>query len=66
VTNQDPQDITGMVAAWKAGETEALERLMDLLYPELRRIAHAITSNDGRPGDSLESAALASEAYLKW
>jgi hypothetical protein len=34
------QDITGMLAAWNGGDANALGRVMDLLYPELRRIAH--------------------------
>jgi RNA polymerase sigma-70 factor, ECF subfamily len=64
VTNQDPQDITGMLAAWNAGDAEALDRLMDLVYPELRRLARQHLDRR-RPGESLESAALANEAYLK-
>jgi RNA polymerase sigma-70 factor, ECF subfamily len=64
VTNQDPQDITGMLAAWNAGDAEALDRLMDLVYPELRRLARRHLDRR-RPGESLESAALANEAYLK-
>jgi RNA polymerase sigma factor (TIGR02999 family) len=53
-----------MLAAWKSGNTEALDRLTDLVYPELRRIARR---NLGRhhAGDSLDSAALTNEAYLK-
>jgi RNA polymerase sigma-70 factor, ECF subfamily len=64
VTNQDPQDITGMLAAWNAGDADALDRLMDLVYPELRRIARQHLERRP-PGESLESAALANEAYLK-
>ena len=37
--NRIPEDITGMLADWNGGDTEALDRLMDLVYPELRRIA---------------------------
>ncbi len=42
----------------------ALNRLMDLLYPKLRRIAHRYLERR-RAGESLESAALTNEAYLK-
>jgi RNA polymerase sigma factor (TIGR02999 family) len=38
--------------------------LIQLVYPELRRIAHHHLAHR-RPGESLESAALANEAYLK-
>jgi RNA polymerase sigma factor (TIGR02999 family) len=58
------QDITGMLAAWSAGDTHALDRLIDVVYPELRQIAHRNLSSR-RPGESLESGALANEAYLK-
>ena len=57
-------DITGMLAAWKGGATDALDRLTDLVYPELRRIARQNLERR-RAGDSLDSAALANEAYLK-
>jgi RNA polymerase sigma factor (TIGR02999 family) len=64
MTNPEPQDITGMLAAWNDGDAEALDRLMDLVYPKLRRIAHQHLGGR-RAGQSLESAALANEAYLK-
>ena len=53
-----------MLAAWSEGDAEALDRLMDVVYPQLRRIAHQHIQRR-RPGESLESAALANEAYLK-
>ena len=58
------QDISAWVAAWGDGDEEALGRLMAAVYPELRRIARR---HLGRrpPGQSLESAVLANEAYLK-
>ncbi len=53
-----------MLGAWSAGDTDALNRLMDIVYPELQRIAHRHLLRR-RPGESVESAALANEAYLK-
>ena len=35
----DP-DITGMLAAWRAGDRTAVDRLFPAVYDELRRIAH--------------------------
>jgi RNA polymerase sigma factor (TIGR02999 family) len=64
MTNQTPPDITSMLAAWNSGDADALDRLMDLVYPELRRIARQYLERR-RAGQSLESAALANEAYLK-
>ncbi len=60
----DQLDITGMLAAWHSGDTDALDRLVELLYPKLRRVAHQRLRRR-RPGDSLDSTALANETYLK-
>jgi RNA polymerase sigma-70 factor, ECF subfamily len=57
-------DISALLAAWGDGDEQALSRLMPLVYPELRRIARQHLSRR-QPGDTLESAALANEAYLK-
>jgi RNA polymerase sigma-70 factor, ECF subfamily len=64
MANQGQPDITAMLAAWKEGDSESLDRLVELVYPELRRMAHRQIGRR-RAGDSLESAALANEAYLK-
>jgi RNA polymerase sigma factor (TIGR02999 family) len=57
-------EISGLIADWGGGDDAALGRLMSLLYPELRRIARRHL--DRRPpGHTLESAAVANEAYLK-
>jgi RNA polymerase sigma factor (TIGR02999 family) len=53
-----------MLAAWNDGDDEALDRLVDLVYPKLRRIAHQHIANR-RPGETLDSVALANETYLK-
>jgi RNA polymerase sigma-70 factor, ECF subfamily len=64
MSDHGQQDIDGMLASWNGGDPNALDRLMDLLYPELRRIARQYLDRR-REGESLESAALANEAYLK-
>ena len=64
MTVEGPPDISGLLAAWGNGDEEALGRLMPLVYPELRRIARQHLARS-RPGHTLESAALANEAYLK-
>ena len=53
-----------MLAAWNGGDGHALDHLMEIVYPELRRVARQYLAGR-RPGDSLESAGLANEAYLK-
>ena len=60
---QDAQDISELLSAWGNGDEEALKNLVSILYPELRRIARRHLAR--RSGDSLESAALANEVYLK-
>jgi RNA polymerase sigma-70 factor (ECF subfamily) len=64
VAELDQRDITGMLAAWNDGDEEALDRLMEIVYPSLRRIAHRHLARR-LPGESLDSAALANETYLK-
>ena len=59
-----PSDITGLLAAWNRGDAQALDALMSLAYPELRRIARNYLARRAA-APTLESAALANEAYLK-
>jgi RNA polymerase sigma factor (TIGR02999 family) len=59
-----PQDITGLLTAWGNGDEVALNGLMPIVYPELLRIARKHLAREFR-ADTLESAALVNEAYLK-
>jgi RNA polymerase sigma-70 factor (ECF subfamily) len=59
-----PPDISELLASWKNGDEAAQGRLTSLLYPELRRIARQHLGRR-QAGDTLESAALANETYLK-
>jgi RNA polymerase sigma-70 factor (ECF subfamily) len=58
------RDISGLIAAWGDGDEQALGSLMSAVYPELRRIARQYLGHR-QAGQTLESAALANEAYLK-
>jgi RNA polymerase sigma-70 factor (ECF subfamily) len=58
------QDISGLLVAWGNGDQEALSGLMTLVYPEIRKIARKHLGRQA-PQNTLESAALANEAYLK-
>jgi RNA polymerase sigma-70 factor, ECF subfamily len=53
-----------MLAAWSGGDMAARDRLIELVYPELRRMAHQHLKQR-RAGESLDSIALVNEAYLK-
>jgi len=57
-------DISGLLTAWSKGDEEALKGLVSIVYPEMRRIARQQLGR--RAADhTLQSAALANEAYLK-
>ena len=58
------QDVTELLAAWGGGDRTALERLVPLVYAELKRIArrHLFREVDGH---ILQTTALVHEAYLK-
>lgn len=64
MANRGQPDITGLLAAWSGGDLDALDRLIELVYPELRRIARQHLERR-RASETLESAALANESYLK-
>ena len=64
MTKPDQQDVTSLLVAWNGGDTDALDQLVGLVYPVLRRIARQHLRRR-RVGESLESAALANETYLK-
>lgn len=62
---QPPEDdITGLLLAWGGGDREALDRLMPLVYQELRRLAHRQMRRE-RAGDTFQTTALVNEAYLR-
>jgi RNA polymerase sigma-70 factor, ECF subfamily len=56
-------DITGLLKAWASGDTIALEQLTPLVYNELRRIARRYMRQ--RPPQTLQTTALAHEAYIR-
>jgi RNA polymerase sigma-70 factor, ECF subfamily len=64
MTVDGPRDLSGLIAAWGEGDEQALSSLIPHIYPELRRIARRHLGRR-QPGHTLESAALANEAYLK-
>jgi RNA polymerase sigma factor (TIGR02999 family) len=62
--NHAPEDITKMLIQWSGGDRDALDRLMPVVYDELRRIAQRHFRRE-RPGNTLQSAALVNEVYLR-
>src|SRR5262245_42268032 len=57
-------DVTQILNAAVRGEAEAAERLLPLVYEELRRLAAAYLDQE-RPGQTLQPTALVHEAYLR-
>lgn len=57
-------DVTTLLAAWAAGDRHALDRLMPLVYDELRRLAHRELRGE-RAEATLVTTALVHEAYLR-
>ena len=57
-------EITALLEAWGGGDKSALDRLMPLVYDELRHLAHRYMSHE-RPGHTLQTTALVNEAYLR-
>jgi RNA polymerase sigma factor (TIGR02999 family) len=56
--------VTALLAKWKAGDEQALDTLVPLVYNELRRVAHRYLRRE-RPDHTLQSTALVHEAYLR-
>jgi len=57
-------DVTELLRAWSEGDSGALDRLMPLVYDELRRRAAAYLRRERR-NDTLQPTALVHEAYLR-
>lgn len=54
---------TQLLIEWGAGNRDVLDRLMPLMYDELRRLAHRYLQRE-RSGHTLQTTALVHEAYL--
>jgi RNA polymerase sigma factor (TIGR02999 family) len=56
--------VTQLLRAWSNGDQTARERLIPLVYEELRRVAHNYLRRE-RPGQMMQTTALVHEAYLR-
>ena len=59
------EDVTKWLRAWSAGDESALEKLIPLVYGELRLRARRLMGRE-RDGHSLRPTALIHEAYLRF
>jgi hypothetical protein len=59
-----PAEVTRLIGEYRRGDRAALERLLPLVYGELRRIA-ARALRAEKQGHTLQPTALVHEAYLR-
>lgn len=56
--------VTQLLRQWSEGESQALERVMPLVYDELRHLARRHLRHE-RPGHTLQGTGLVHEAFLR-
>lgn len=59
-----PKSVTQLLIDWREGDETALNRLVPIVYEELRRLAHSYMRRE-RAGHTLQTAALINEAYIR-
>ena len=59
-----PKEVTQLLVAYSKGDEQALEKLLPLIYDELRALASRYLRRE-RPGHTLQATALVHEAYLR-
>src|SRR5215216_1933735 len=64
MTSPSPDEVTQLLLDWSNGNKAALDKLMPLVYEELRRLAHHYMGRE-RPGHTLQTTALINEAYVR-
>jgi RNA polymerase sigma factor (TIGR02999 family) len=61
---EETQQVTRLLKEWSAGNKQALDQLMPLVYDQLRSLAGRCLSSE-RPEHTLRATALVNEAYLR-
>ncbi|MGC0772546.1 MAG: sigma-70 family RNA polymerase sigma factor [Candidatus Acidiferrum sp.] len=64
MSSETPSQITDLLARWRAGDRDALDSLMPLVYDELRTVAQHYLRKE-RPDHTLQSTALVHEAFMR-
>ncbi len=64
MTARSSRQISQLLAGWGHGDREDLDKLIPLVYEELRRLAHRYMRRE-RPGHTLQTSALINEAFIR-
>ena len=64
LNSESSLDVTGLLRAWGQGDRAAGDRLVPLVYKQLRRRAAAYLRQE-RPNHTLQATALVHEAYVR-
>src|SRR6266545_4551296 len=62
--SKSTENVSELLNAWSIGDQDALDKLMPVVYDELRRQASNYLRRE-RPGHTLQTTALVHEAYLR-
>src|SRR6187549_1526147 len=60
----EPAPVTALLAAWSGGDGAAFERLLPIVYSELKAIARQVFRRE-RDDHTLQPTAVVHEAFLK-
>lgn len=63
-SKKPPGEVTELLVKWSEGDADALEKLLPIVYEELRRISHNYLRRE-HSGHTLQTTALIHEAYLR-
>ncbi len=64
MSTRSRHEVSKLLVEWRNGDHAALERLMPLVYEELRRLARHYMRGE-RVGHTLQATALVDEAYIR-
>lgn len=60
----DPEEVSQLLREWSNGDQAALDKVIPIVYEELRRLAHHYMRKE-RAGHTLQTTALVNEAYMR-
>ena len=64
MTTPAPEEVSQLLREWSNGDQAALDKVMPVVYQELRRLAHHYMRKE-RADHTLQTTALVNEAYMR-